>query len=64
MSREPVKLDSRWSSVVPILMVALMLAGTLLILVNYIFLSDPSNWYLLAGLGLILGGIVAATQWK
>lgn len=64
VSREPVKLDSRWSSVVPILMVALMLAGTLLILVNYIFLSDPSNWYLLAGLGLILGGIVAATQWK
>ncbi|MEL7156819.1 MAG: cell division protein CrgA [Actinomycetota bacterium] len=62
--REPVKIDSRFSALIPILMAVFMLAGTLVILGNYIFLSSPSNWYLLGGLGLILAGIVAATQWR
>lgn len=41
--------------------------GIGLILANYIphgQLGMPSNWYLLAGLGLILIGIVAATQYR
>lgn len=62
--REPVNIDSRWSNVVPVIMAVCMVAGTLLILVNYIFLESPSNWNLLGGLGLILAGIVAATQWR
>lgn len=62
--REPVRVDSRFSALVPILMALFMVAGLLVILVNYIFLESPSNWYLLGGLGLILGGIVAATQWR
>ncbi|MEM8924331.1 MAG: cell division protein CrgA [Actinomycetota bacterium] len=64
VSREPVKIGGRLESVVPIIMIACLALGTLMILVNYIFLSEPSNWYLLGGLSLILAGIVAATQWR
>lgn len=38
--------------------------GTVLIFVNYLILSDPSNWWLLAGLALVLVGIVAATRYR
>ena len=41
--------------------------GTLVILFNYLtedILGTPSNWYLLGGLGLILVGIIAATQYR
>ena len=38
--------------------------GTLLIFVNYLILSDPSNWWLLTGLVLVLVGIVAATRYR
>ncbi len=42
--------------------------GVLLILANYVmpngYLGMPSNWYLLGGLGLVLIGIVAATQYR
>jgi len=56
----------RLSAAVPILMFGLMGIGLLIILLNYIVTAfgAPSNWYLLAGLGLILGGIVAATQYR
>lgn len=54
----------RW---VPMLMGALLAGGTLMILMNYLELllpNSPSNWYLLGGLGLVLGGIITATQYR
>jgi len=56
-----VKVSPMW---VPILMFALLGIGTMLILVNYTGAAwDTNNWILLLGLGLILGGIVTATQY-
>lgn len=51
---------------VPILMGVLLVVGVLMILLNYVELlpSAPTNWYLLGGLGLVLGGIVTATQYR
>lgn len=56
---------------VPALMGALLVLGTAVILLNYVGLlpdwgflpDDTSNVWLLVGLGLILVGIVVATQW-
>jgi hypothetical protein len=49
---------------VPILMFALLGIGTLLILLNYSnAFWETNNLYLLIGLGMILGGIVTATQY-
>ncbi len=47
-------------------MFGLMGIGVVMILVNYTvsILGMPSNWYLLSGLGLILAGIIAATQYR
>ena len=47
-------------------MFGLLGAGSLLILVNYLGVlpGGTSNVYLLVGLGLILGSIIAATQWR
>ena len=67
VSREPVKVGGgRLAAAVPILMFGLMGVGLLVILLNYVVsaFGAPSNWYLLAGLGLILAGIVAATQYR
>ncbi len=50
----------RW---VPILMFTLLIAGALVIMVNYIA-GGVSNWYLILGLLLILGGIITATQYR
>jgi len=51
---------------VPVLMFAFWGLGFLVILANYVDLvpGDTSNWYLLAGLGLILAGILTATQYR
>ncbi len=51
---------------VPMLMGALLVVGVLVILLNYVDVlpGSPSNWYLLGGLGMILGGIVTATQYR
>ncbi|NNF54332.1 MAG: hypothetical protein HKN03_07805 [Acidimicrobiales bacterium] len=53
---------------VPAIMVIGFVGGLLMILGNYLFTSDalgtPSNWYLLGGLGLVLVGILAATQYR
>jgi hypothetical protein len=45
-------------------MFGLLGAGTLTIILNYIDVlpGGVSNWYLFLGLGLILGGILAATK--
>ena len=50
---------------VPVAMFALLGIGALMIILNYVDLlpGGTSNWYLLAGLGLILGGIITATQY-
>lgn len=55
------KVSPTW---VPILLFSLLAAGTVLIIVNYLGLipGGTSNWWLLAGLGLILGGVITATQ--
>jgi hypothetical protein len=55
------KITAPW--VVPVMFVLLGL-GLLMILLNYMDLlpGGTSNWYLLGGLGLILGGILTATK--
>jgi hypothetical protein len=65
-SREPVQIDPPSAPWVPILMFALLGLGTILILANYTVevLGMPSNWYLLGGLGMVLAGIVTATQYR
>lgn len=51
---------------VPVLMFSLFGLGMLTIFLNYVSLlpGAVSNWYLLLGLGFILGGIVTATQYR
>lgn len=65
VSRQPVKVSGSptW---LPIVMFGLLALGIVIILLNYlsVFPGAPSNWYLLGGLGAILGGIVAATQYR
>jgi hypothetical protein len=56
-----VKVSPMW---VPILMFAFLGIGTVMILVNYTgVVWNTSNWVLLGGLGLILAGIITATQY-
>lgn len=67
VGRTPVNIDGPSSVVVPIVMFASLGIGTLVILFNYLtedILGTPSNWYLLGGLGFILVGIIAATQYR
>jgi hypothetical protein len=52
---------------VPVLMFVLLGAGMLTIFLNYLGMvpgGETSNWYLLLGLGFILGGIITATQYR
>lgn len=50
---------------VPVLMFGLLGAGMAVILLNYVgSLWETSNLILLLGLGMILGGIVTATQYR
>ncbi len=58
------KVSPRW---VPIAMAILLIGGMLMIVTNYLNLlpgPDPSNAYLLGGLGLITVGFVVATRWR
>ena len=58
------KVSPRW---VPIVMGILLVAGMLTIIGNYLNLlpgDDPSNAYLLGGLGLITAGFIVATRWR
>ena len=49
---------------VPVLMFALLIAGVLVIVLNYLdVLGDASNGKLLIGLGLITGGFITATNY-
>ena len=51
---------------VPVLMFTLLGIGIIVILLNYVQLlpGATDNWYLLLGLGFILGGISTATQFR
>jgi len=52
---------------VPVLMFALLGVGIIVIVLNYVSLMPGgavSNWYLVLGLVLILGGIITATQFR
>ena len=48
---------------VPALILGLLLSGVIIIVINYLGVlpGGASNWYLLVGLGLIVGGFVTAT---
>ena len=50
---------------VPVLMFTLLGLGLVVILLNYLGVlpGETNNWYLLAGLGLILAGIITATNY-
>lgn len=61
---ETVDLDDGSAPWVAWLMFGGLALGTLVIFVNYLILSDPSNWWLLSGLVLVLVGIVAATRYR
>ena len=65
-NREPVQIDPPSAAWVPILMFVLLGLGTAVILANYTIevLGMPSNWYLLGGLGMVLAGIITATQYR
>jgi hypothetical protein len=56
------KVSPMW---VPVLMFTLLGMGLLVIMLNYLDLvpGGTDNWYLLGGLGLILGGIITATNY-
>ncbi len=56
------KESPRW---VPVLMFALLLLGALVILLFYLgwVPGDRSNWYLIGGLVMILGGLYTATKY-
>jgi hypothetical protein len=58
------KTSPRW---LPAVMLGLIALGVLIIFLHYVDMVLPgaaSNWWLLAGLMSILGGILAATQYR
>lgn len=57
----PGKVSPTW---VPVLMFGLLILGGLTIILNYLrwLPQATNNWYLIFGLGFILGGIITATQ--
>ena len=58
------KTSPRW---LPFVILGLIVLGVLFIFLHYVDMVLPgasSNWWLLAGLASILGGIVAATQYR
>jgi len=67
VGRTPVKVDAGSSVIVPIVMFGSLTIGALIILFNYLtedVLGTPNNLYLFGGLGLVLVGIIAATQYR
>ncbi len=67
VSRTPVKVSSVSSMITPVLMFGSLTIGVAIILFNYLtedVLGTPNNLYLYGGLGLVLVGIIAATQYR
>lgn len=48
---------------VPIVMLALLIGGSLLIIARNLVFSG-NNWLTLVGLGCIMGGLFTATKWR
>ncbi len=48
---------------IPVIMLVLLIGGGLLIMARYLIFTD-TNWPTLVGLGMILGGLYAATKWQ
>ena len=48
---------------VPVLMLALLVAGAVIIIARNLVFSG-NNWLTLVGLGCILGGLYTATRWR
>ena len=48
------------------LILALLLIGVLMIVLNYfdVLPDSPTNWYLLGGIVIFGGGFLLATQWR
>jgi hypothetical protein len=48
------------------LILGLLVAGALMIVLNYfnVLPDAPTNWYLLGGIGLIASGFITATQYR
>lgn len=60
----PIPLSMRQSpSWVPILMLALLIFGSVLIIARNLVFSG-NNWLTLVGLGCIMGGLFTATKWR
>ena len=67
IGRDPVKVGRPSPVLVPIVMFASLIIGTVIILFNYLtedVLGTPNNLYLFVGLGFVLIGIVTATQYR
>ena len=58
-----VKTSPKWMGP---LILALLIGGTLMIVLNYfdVLPGAPTNWYLLGGIVMIAGGFVVATQYR
>ena len=62
---QPVKIKGPSPWWVPAIMFGLIIVGALVIMLNYMgVFGDPANTRLVIGLALILGGIIAATQYR
>ncbi|MGI9644401.1 MAG: cell division protein CrgA [Ilumatobacteraceae bacterium] len=48
---------------IPVIMIVLLIGGGLLIMARYLVFTD-TNLPTLIGLGMILGGLYAATKWR
>ena len=48
---------------IPVIMLVLLIGGSLMIMARYLVFTG-SNWPTFIGLGMILGGLYAATKWQ
>ena len=48
---------------IPVIMLVLLIGGSLMIMARYLIFTG-SNWPTFIGLGMILGGLYAATKWQ
>jgi predicted lipid-binding transport protein (Tim44 family) len=58
-----VKTSPAWMG--PLILI-LLIGGALMIVLNYfdVLPAAPTNWYLLAGIGVIASGFITATQYR
>jgi hypothetical protein len=58
-----VKTSPTWMG--PLILI-MLIGGALMIVLNYfdVLPASPTNWYLLAGIGVIAAGFITATQYR